>query len=87
MLVTTRTGLSEALMACGLPGLADGAVPGKYWVTVSKVEGTQSDPNMSAEEVYKQQSSNPAAAEKSDIFVALVFRVKPGSSKISFVET
>jgi len=48
-----------------LPGLADGAVPGKYWVTVSKVEGVQSDPNMSAEEFYKQQSSEPSAAPSS----------------------
>ncbi len=49
----------------GLPGLADGAVPGKYWVTVAKVEGTQSDPNLSAEEFYKQQSAKPNASPES----------------------
>lgn len=59
--VTDASGVAKM----GLPGLADGAVPGKYWVTVSKVEGVQSDPNMSAEEFYKQQSSNPAAAPAS----------------------
>lgn len=59
--VTDANGVAKM----GLPGLADGAVPGKYWVTVSKVEGVQSDPNMSAEEFYKQQSSNPAAAPAS----------------------
>jgi len=53
---------ADGVAKMGLPGLADGAVPGKYWVTVSKVEGAQSDPNMSAEEFYEQQSSDPAAA-------------------------
>lgn len=51
----------------GLPGLAEGAVPGKYWVSVSKAAGTQSDPNISAEEFYQnyeQQGGNadPAAS-------------------------
>lgn len=51
----------------GLPGLAEGAIPGKYWVSVSKVAGTQSDPNISAEEfyqIYEQQGGNadPAAS-------------------------
>ena len=59
--VTDANGVAKM----GLPGLTDGAVPGKYWVTVSKVEGVQSDPNLSAEEFYKQQSSNPAAAPAS----------------------
>lgn len=61
------TGITDAngVAKMGLPGLADGAVPGKYWVTVSKVEGTQSDPNMSAEEFYKQQSSQSTAAPAS----------------------
>jgi hypothetical protein len=59
--VTDANGVAKM----GLPGLVDGAVPGKYWVTVSKVEGAQSDPNMSAEEFYKQQSSDPAAAPAS----------------------
>ncbi len=59
--VTDAGGVAEM----GLPGLADGAVPGEYWVTVSKVEGVQSDPNMSAEEFYEQQSSEPGAAPAS----------------------
>lgn len=59
--VTDASGVAKM----GLPGLADGAVPGKYWVSVSKVEGVQSDPNMSAEEFYKQQESKPAAAPSS----------------------
>jgi len=59
--VTDASGVAKM----GLPGLADGAVPGKYWVTVSKVEGVQSDPSMSAEEFYKQQESKPAAAPSS----------------------
>lgn len=59
--VTDANGVAKM----GLPGLADGAVPGKYWVSVSKVEGVQSDPNMSAEEFYKQQESNPPAAPSS----------------------
>ncbi len=59
--VTDANGVAKM----GLPGLTDGAVPGKYWVTVSKVEGVQSDPNLSAEEFYKQQSSNPAGAPAS----------------------
>ncbi len=59
--VTDANGVAKI----GLPGLADGAVPGKYGVTVSKVEGAPSDPNMSAEEFYKQQKSNPAATPAS----------------------
>jgi hypothetical protein len=59
--VTDANGVAKM----GLPGLADGAVPGKYWVTVSKVEGAQSDPNISAEEFYEQQSGDPAAAPAS----------------------
>lgn len=49
----------------GLPGLAEGAAPGKYRVTVSKVEGAQGNAATTAEEFYKQQESNPAAAPSS----------------------
>jgi hypothetical protein len=59
--VTDANGVAKM----GLPGSADGAVPGKYWVSVSKVEGAQSDPNMSPEEFYKQQSSDADAAPAS----------------------
>jgi len=59
--VTDANGVAKM----GLPGLAEGAAPGKYWVTVSKVEGGQSDPNMSAEEFYKQQSSDADAGPAS----------------------
>lgn len=59
--VTDANGVAKM----GLPGLADGAVPGKYRVTVSKVETAQSDPNMSAEEFYKQQKTNATAAPSS----------------------
>ncbi len=59
--VTDANGVAKM----GLPGLADGAMAGKYWVTVSKVEGVQSDPNMSAEEFYKQQENKPVAAPAS----------------------
>lgn len=59
--VTDASGVAKM----ALPGLADGVVPGKYWVSVSKVEGGESDPNMSAEEFYKQQSSQAGAAPSS----------------------
>ncbi len=59
--VTDANGVAKM----GLPGLADGAVPGKYSVTVSKVEGGQSDSSTSAEEFYKQQKGDPAGAPAS----------------------
>lgn len=59
--VTDANGVAKM----GLPGLTDGAVPGEYWVTVAKVEGGQSDPNLSAEEFYKRQSSGADASPAS----------------------
>lgn len=56
--VTDASGVAKL----GLAGLADGAVPGKYWVTVSKVDMQASDPNMSAEEFRKQQSAQSTGA-------------------------
>jgi hypothetical protein len=59
--VTDATGVAKV----GIPGLVAGAIPDKYRVIVSKVEADHSDPNMSPEEFYKQQSSTPAAAPSS----------------------
>jgi len=49
----------------GPPGLADGAVPGKYWVTVAKIEGGQSSTATTPEEFYKQQESQGAVPPSS----------------------
>lgn len=56
--VTDATGVAKM----ALPGLADGAMPGKYRVTVSKVDTAQSGSGLSAEEYYKQQSGKTSAA-------------------------
>lgn len=49
----------------GLPGLAEGVVPGKYWVTVAKVEGSQLVNATTPEEFYKQQQQASSGAPPS----------------------
>jgi hypothetical protein len=62
---TDANGVAEM----GLPGLTQGAMPGEYWVGVSKVAGTTSDPNLSPEEFYAAQEAeaqsggDPSASE------------------------
>jgi len=48
-----------------LPGLAEGAVPGKYWVVVAKVEGSQNITATTPEEFYKQQQSGASGVPTS----------------------
>lgn len=55
----------SGLAKMGLPGLTDGAVPGKYWVSVSKVESAQVAPNVSADEFYAQQTTSEDAPPSS----------------------
>ncbi len=65
--VRGASGLTDAggVAAMGLPGLTDGAMPGEYWVGVSKVAAEAIDPNMTAEEFYASQedaSDDPVAS-------------------------
>lgn len=59
--VTNASGVAEM----ALPGLAPGAVPGDYWVGVSKVTGGTSDPNLSPEEFYAAQEKEQAGGDPS----------------------
>ncbi|GAB4129473.1 hypothetical protein [Thermopirellula anaerolimosa] len=53
---------AEGVAKLAIPGLAEGAVPGKYWITVSKVEGGGAATATTAEEFYKQQEAGANAA-------------------------
>lgn len=81
--VTDASGVAKM----GLPGLTDGAMPGKYGVTVSKVEGGQSDPNLSPEEFYRQQSSEPSAAPSSPKHILPVKYLSAGTSELECTVT
>jgi hypothetical protein len=57
---------ANGMAKLGIAGQGEGAVPGKYAVTVSKIEGGQaSNPNQTQEEFYKQQKSGSTAAPSS----------------------
>ncbi|MCR4413228.1 MAG: carboxypeptidase-like regulatory domain-containing protein [Thermoguttaceae bacterium] len=80
--VTDANGVAKM----GLPGLVDGAVPGKYSVTVSKVEGGQTDSSTSAEEFYKQQQKGePSGAPASPKHMLPVKYLAAGSSGLECV--
>jgi hypothetical protein len=81
------TGAAGATDATGvakmaLPGVADGAIPGKYGVTITKVESTQSDPNMSPEEFNKQQKAKSTATPSSPKHLIPVKYLSPQASRL-----